>query len=274
MSALHFPAEQEHGFHLGAATATLCGRTGTTTLDTVPTCPFCRRAFGEGDFRDTSLHYIRARHEADVEERIAEGWAPPHPHRRHHTPVRGHPTWRRPRRRLGAVRAAASALGIYCVQIAANEFQLRGAGTTAFAPHRPGERPRPLSGPLWMIEEFLAAMAEGRWPDLPPAGSSSWRMRFKSMFSMSEDSWRFYTAEELEDLGLVRDGNRYRAPTPEVARRAAEEHERRRTRTKATDEALQRLRATSSDFCRRALVRTPPPCYTPLMTTGRRPSAP
>lgn len=41
----------------------------------------------------------------------------------------------------------------------------------------------------------------------------AWDIRFLTMFSMSEDSYRFRTAEELEAMGYRRDGNIYRAPT-------------------------------------------------------------
>ena len=40
----------------------------------------------------------------------------------------------------------------------------------------------------------------------------AWDIRFLTMFSMSEDSYRFRTAEELEAMGYRRDGNVYRAP--------------------------------------------------------------
>lgn len=47
----------------------------------------------------------------------------------------------------------------------------------------------------------------------------AWDIRFLTMFSMSEDSYRFRTAAELEAMGYRRDGNIYRAPTaPEPER--------------------------------------------------------
>ena len=42
----------------------------------------------------------------------------------------------------------------------------------------------------------------------------AWGMRFMTMFSMSEDSHLFRTAEELEAKGYRLDGNIYRAPPP------------------------------------------------------------
>ena len=49
----------------------------------------------------------------------------------------------------------------------------------------------------------------------------AWRVRMKTMFSMSEDSHRFRTAEELEAAGYVRDGNIYRAPETPAPERAS-----------------------------------------------------
>lgn len=45
----------------------------------------------------------------------------------------------------------------------------------------------------------------------------AWRVRMKTMFSMSDTTGRLKSAEELEAAGYMLDGNVYRAPTSEEA---------------------------------------------------------
>lgn len=98
--------------------------------------------------------------------------------------------------------------GWYLVQVADERqridepYQLRVAGGCVY------------SGTLLDCAEFLETGVRRRV-------SNSWDVRFLTMFSMSEDSWRFKTAAELEAHGYKLDGNVYRAPPGAIGRQAA-----------------------------------------------------